>query len=93
MIGYNTCRRWLENNQARVKEYVEASKEAQTEIDALVDKIVSRVGVKSVRWENIWGNRHYIACLRTFNQLADNQLGRMRNTMKGNNSVSPSVCL
>jgi len=73
----------LENNQERVKDFVEASKETQIEIDALCDKLVSRVGVKSVRWENIWGNRHYIACLRTFNQLSERQLGKMRNTMKG----------
>ncbi|XP_060608555.1 T-cell activation inhibitor, mitochondrial-like [Ruditapes philippinarum] len=77
-----TLRKWLEENYDRVKRYQEASLETQIEIDSLCEKIVRRVGVESVRWENIWGNRHYIACLRTFNQLSEGQPERMRNTLQ-----------
>lgn len=82
-----TLRNWLEENFERVQRYQEASQLAQQEIDSLCAEILTRVGVQSVRWENVWGNRHYIACLRTFNQLTQNQPDRMRNTMKGRTLV------
>lgn len=84
MTGYNIYfRKWLEENFDRVKKYQEASQLAQKEIDRLCEGVVSRAGVQSVRWENVWGNRHYIACLRTFSQLTESQPDRMRNTMEG----------
>ncbi|XP_045194149.2 T-cell activation inhibitor, mitochondrial-like isoform X2 [Mercenaria mercenaria] len=78
-----SLRKWLEENYERVQRYQEASRQTQSEIDSLCERIVARVGVQSVRWENIWGNRHYIACLRTFSQLSEGQPARMRNTLQG----------
>lgn len=78
-----SLRKWLEENYERVRTNQEASHLAQMEIDRLCEQIVSRVGVKTVRWENVWGNRHYIACLRTFSHLTESQPERMRNTMEG----------
>jgi len=57
--------------------------QAQVEINKLCARLISRVGVRSVRWENIWGHQHYIACLRTFNKLCDMQTERMKNTIAG----------
>ncbi|XP_052817015.1 T-cell activation inhibitor, mitochondrial-like isoform X2 [Mya arenaria] len=82
-----TLIRWLKENEERLRTYCEASRQTQEEIDALCERLVSRVGVESVRWENIWGNSHYIACLRTFNNLCDAQLARMRNTVGGRHLV------
>ncbi|KAH3849886.1 T-cell activation inhibitor, mitochondrial-like [Dreissena polymorpha] len=82
-----TLSRWLKENEARVKRYFEASLAAQEEIDRLCTRLVSQVGVASVRWENIWGHRHYIACLRTFNKLCETQVDKMRNTLQGRHLV------
>lgn len=82
-----TLMKWLTNNVDRVKRYNEASQLAQTEIDKLCQYILTHVGVQSVRWENIWGNRHYIACLRTFNKICDDHLSSMRHTLIGRTLV------
>lgn len=82
-----TLQHWLQENSDRIHRYKEASQGAQDEIDRLCHNIVSRVGVKSVRWENIWGNRHYIASLLSFNQLCDYQPDWMRETLAGRHLV------
>lgn len=82
-----TLRTWLEENHERVQRYQKASQLAQQEIDTLCKQIVQRVGVNSVRWENVWGNRHYIACLRSFDTLTQSHPEGMRNTLKGRTLV------
>ncbi|KAL4233988.1 hypothetical protein ACF0H5_005643 [Mactra antiquata] len=81
-IGQKTLRKWLEENYERVKEYRADSELTQKDINTLCTKIVKQIGVKSVRWENVWGTSHYIACLRTFSNLCDSQPQRMRNTLQ-----------
>ena len=56
-------------NIGRVQIYNEKAQMIQTDIDKLSAKIINKVRVKSVRWENIWGKRHYMGCLGAFYKL------------------------
>lgn len=73
-----TLKKWLMENIGRVRSYSDTAQLIQSDIDILSDKIVSKVGLKSVRWENIWGKRHYMGCLGAFYKLCQGRADALR---------------
>ena len=70
-------------NIGRVRNYSEKAQLIQSDIDILSDKVISKVEVKSVRWENIWGKRHYMGCLGAFYKLCQGRTDGLRFYLKG----------
>ena len=70
-------------NIGRVRNYSEKAQLIQSDIDILSDKVISKVEVKSVRWENIWGKRHYMGCLSAFYKLCQGRTDGLRFYLKG----------
>ena len=70
-------------NIGRVRTYSEKAQLIQSDIDSLSDKILSKVRVKSVRWENIWGIRHYMGCLGAFYKLCQDRSEVLRFFLEG----------
>ena len=78
-------------NIGRVQIYNENAQMIQTDIDKLVAKIIDKVRVKSVRWENIWGKRHYMGCLNAFYKLCQGRSDVLRFFLEGKTASQFSV--
>ena len=74
-------------NIGRVRNYGEKAQLIQSDIDKLSEKIISKIGVKAVHWENIWGKRHYMGCLGAFYNLCRGRIDGMRFYLKGKKSL------
>ena len=70
-------------NIGRVQIYNEKAQMIQTDIDKLSAKIINKVRVKSVCWENIWGKRHYMGCLGAFYKLCQGRSDVLRFFLQG----------
>ncbi|KAL3859652.1 hypothetical protein ACJMK2_009865 [Sinanodonta woodiana] len=74
---------WLKENISRIRRYSETARFLQGEIDKICEKLVGLIGMTGIYWDNIWGNRHYMGCLKTFDRLCTQQTHRIQGILKG----------
>ncbi|KAL8613914.1 hypothetical protein ACOMHN_032904 [Nucella lapillus] len=62
-------RTWLQLNMAQSRQNMEAMHSVEEDIGRLCDMLHEALGLREIRWDNVWGITHFRGCLKSFYRL------------------------
>lgn len=80
---FSLLRSWLQKNIQHSRKKAESVQHIKEDIERLLEKLKSDLGLGSIRCESVWGLHHFRGCLKSFDRMYGDHPEFLRAALKG----------
>uniref|UniRef100_A0A0B6ZRR3 DUF4460 domain-containing protein n=2 Tax=Arion vulgaris TaxID=1028688 RepID=A0A0B6ZRR3_9EUPU len=82
-----TLRFWLKMNIEKSRKHEKSVKHIRDDVDKLLQKLQTDLGVEDIRFDSVWGFHHFRGCLKSFDRLYNDHPEFLQFALKGRRLV------